>query len=96
MQELYFTIIVAQKKENFTDYRRLSSYAINPVWYSVSRGLFCTLVVYTVGLYYARTKMKFVTYGFYRAMLCIRGTSHGPVSVCVCVCVCLSQVRVLL
>jgi len=23
--------------------------------------------------------------GFYRAMLCIRGTSHGPVSVCVCV-----------
>ena len=21
--------------------------------------------------------------GFYRAMLCIRGTSHGPVSVCV-------------
>jgi len=24
--------------------------------------------------------------GFYRAMLCIPGTSHGPVSVCVCVC----------
>jgi len=22
--------------------------------------------------------------GFYRAMRCIRGTSHGPVSVCVC------------
>ena len=22
--------------------------------------------------------------GFYRAMLCIRGTSHGPVSVSVC------------
>ena len=37
---------------------------------------------------------------FYRAMLCIRGTSHGPVSVSVCVCVCLSvclsQVGVLL
>jgi len=31
---------------------------------------------------------------FYRAMLCIRGTSHGPVSVRVCVC--LSQVGVLL
>jgi len=31
---------------------------------------------------------------FYRAMLCIRGTSHGPVSVCVRLC--LSQVRVLL
>jgi len=24
------------------------------------------------------------TRSFYRAMLCIRGTSHGPVSVCVC------------
>jgi len=37
---------------------------------------------------------------FYRAMLCIRGTSHRPVSVCVCPClsvsVCLSQVGVLL
>ena len=35
---------------------------------------------------------------FYRAMLCIRGTSHGPVSVClsVSVSVCLSQVGVLL
>ena len=32
--------------------------------------------------------------GFYRAMLCIRGTSHGPVSVHVRVC--LSQVGVLL
>ena len=28
--------------------------------------------------------------GFYRAMLCIRGTSHGPVSVRLSVCVCLS------
>ena len=27
---------------------------------------------------------------FYRAMLCIRGTSHGPVSVCLSVCLCLS------
>ena len=34
--------------------------------------------------------------GFYRARLCIRGTSHGPVSVCVCVRLCLSQVGVLL
>ena len=32
--------------------------------------------------------------GFYRAMLCIRGTSHGHVSVCLSVC--LSQVGVLL
>ena len=24
-------------------------------------------------------------FGFYRAMLCIRGTSHGPVSVCLSV-----------
>ena len=41
-----------------------------------------------------------MAHGFYRAMLCIRGTSHGPVSVClsvsVSVCVCLSQVGVLL
>ena len=27
---------------------------------------------------------------FYRAMLCIRGTSHGPVSFCVCVCLSVS------
>jgi len=33
---------------------------------------------------------------FYRAMLCIRGTSHGPVSVSVCLCLCLSQACVLL
>ena len=33
---------------------------------------------------------------FYGAMLCIRGTRHGPVSVCVSVSVCLSQVGVLL
>ena len=33
---------------------------------------------------------------FYSAMLCIRGTSHGPVSVCLSVCLCLSQVGVLL
>ena len=35
---------------------------------------------------------------FYRAMLCICGTSHGPVSVCVCLCLCpcLSQAGVLL
>jgi len=33
---------------------------------------------------------------FYRAMLCIRGTSHMPVSVCLSLCVCLSQVGVLL
>jgi len=35
---------------------------------------------------------------FYRAMLCIRGTSHGPVSVCLSVrpSVCPSQVGVLL
>ena len=36
--------------------------------------------------------------GFYHAMLCIRGTSHGPVSVCLSVhpSVCPSQVSVLL
>ena len=28
----------------------------------------------------------FLLYNFYRAMLCIHGTSHGPVSVCLCLC----------
>jgi len=28
--------------------------------------------------------------GYYRAMLCIRGTSHGPVSVCLCLSVSVS------
>jgi len=36
------------------------------------------------------------SHGFYRAMLRIRGTSHGPVSVRVCLSVCLSQAGVLL
>jgi len=38
------------------------------------------------------------TFNFYNAMLCIRGTSHGPVSVSVCLCLylCLSQAGVLL
>ena len=35
-------------------------------------------------------------YSFYRAKLCIRGTSHGPVSVSVSLRLCLSQVGVLL
>jgi len=30
----------------------------------------------------AALKSSFVVTSFYRAMLCIRGTSHGPVSVC--------------
>jgi len=47
----------------------------------------------------SRKAHGFFVINFYRAMLCIRGTSHGPVSVCVCVCVCLfrlSQAGVLL
>ena len=41
---------------------------------------------------------KYARIRFYRAMLCIRGTSHGPVSVCLSVrpSVCPSQVGVLL
>jgi len=31
------------------------------------------------------TFSKFDVFSFYRAMLCIRGTSHGPVSVCLSV-----------
>jgi len=34
----------------------------------------------------------FMPFGFYHTMLCMCGTSHGPVSVCLC----LSQVGVLL
>jgi len=42
---------------------------------------------------YYHSVLKFLLfYSFYPAMLCIRGTSHGPVSVCVC----LTQVGVLL
>jgi len=33
----------------------------------------------------------YLSYDNYRAMLCIRGTSHGPVSVSVCLSVCLSD-----
>ena len=42
--------------------------------------------------------IRFLLFSFYRAMLCIRGTSHGPVSLCPSVCpsVCPSQVGVLL
>ena len=40
--------------------------------------------------------LLYLSCSFYRAMLCIRGTSHGPVSVSVCLSVCLSQVGVLL
>ena len=31
-----------------------------------------------------RARVRLLLTGFYRAMLCIRGTSHGPVSVCLC------------
>jgi len=31
-----------------------------------------------------RARVRLLLTGFYRAMLCIRGTSHGPVSVCRC------------
>jgi len=37
---------------------------------------------YAVGL----CVIQLLLYRFYRAMLCIRGTSHGPVSVCLCLC----------
>ena len=39
---------------------------------------------------------KLVWWHFYRAMLSMRGTSHGPASACLCLCLCLSQVGVLL
>ena len=43
-----------------------------------------------------RLSRRKLTPAFYRAMLCIRGTSHGPVSVSVCPSVRLSQIGVLL
>jgi len=52
----------------------------------------CT--VYTNSLRMDHTFVSGAALSFYRAMLCIRGTSHGPVSVCVCLC--LSQSGVLL
>jgi len=52
----------------------------------------CT--VYTNSLRMDHTFDSGAALSFYRAMLCIRGTSHGPVSVCVCLC--LSQSGVLL
>ena len=36
----------------------------------------------------SRIGVLMLEFSFYRAMLCIRGTSHGPVSVCVCLSVC--------
>jgi len=44
----------------------------------------------------ASAKLELVDKFCYRAMLCIRGTSHGPLSVCLCLCLCLSQAGVLL
>jgi len=48
--------------------------------------------------FYAVKQVRIQCVDFYRAMLCIRGTRHGPVSVCLSVCVrlCLLQVGVLL
>jgi len=42
------------------------------------------------------SRTSFFRLDFYLAMLCIRGTSHGPVSVYVSVRLCLSEVEVLL
>jgi len=58
----------------------------------------CTLYNTCLAVLQTLNPMSAHTYTlcFYRAMLCIRGTSHGPVSVCVCLCFCLSQVGVLL
>ena len=41
-----------------------------------------------------RIECRRIMVDFYHAMLCIRGTSHGPVSVCICLC--LSQAGVIL
>ena len=54
-----------------------------PVLGSQSAG---DVVINPPGLQTVATLKRAAT-SFYRAMLCIRGTGHGPVSVCVCVCV---------
>ena len=46
----------------------------------------------TFAVFYPSPLTLWINCSFYRAMLCIRGTSRGPVSVCLC----LSQLGVLL
>jgi len=51
--------------------------------------IFCTVCVLACSWTHCRVfcHRKLASFnGFYRAMLCIRGTSHGPVSVCLSVC----------
>jgi len=56
--------------------------------------LFCVVVVFVVVfVVVVDVDVSMVRYiNYYRAMFCMRGTSHGPVSVCLClsVLVCLS------
>jgi len=49
---------------------------------------FCVFILYytyNIFLFLLKVPLCCVRLSFYRAMLCIRGTSHGPVSVCLSV-----------
>jgi len=73
---------------------------INPITNpSIFRQIVCSLfvsfdaLIVSIFFYLYTVQYMHVFYivlaaDFYRAMLCIRGTSHGPVSVSICVCVC--------
>ena len=81
----------------------LARYRIcSPFFTDVSHFFFLTISVSPIFVFFAVTpKRREVSdrfSPFYRAMLCIRGTSHGPVSVCLSVrlSVCPSQFGVLL
>jgi len=63
----------------------------------ISETVYRLLILLSVSVFFLLFRPSiFLFSSFYRAMLCIRGTSHGPVSVSVRLSVRLSQVRVLL
>ena len=64
--------------------RRRHEQPVHAVTSVTSPGYMC----YKVVIQFARERVFNIGEHFYRAMLCIRGTSHGPVSVCVRLSVC--------
>jgi len=62
-------------------YRHLPTPVLQP-------GIHCLTASRTLILFHELSNATFYlrNLSFFRAMLCIRGTSHGPVSVCLCLC----------
>ena len=61
---------------------------MNMVWYGTIYSRILDEVVTAFGFdvfAYEVIRHYILRFSFYRAMLCIRGTSHGPVSVCLSV-----------